>query len=183
MGVRPAAKTSDTGFTVFSRSTTEQRVLCVADVADSLDGKFFTLYDSAGSVAFWIDTDNSGTLEPDHGCDRSVEITTIVTDDNLATVISKVKAVVEADSAFTTSNWSTTGFIATCTMIGPSIGTMPTGFTLSVAQSGKSAWALNGTYFVLPITMLGLIGPLDSGLTSTTMELQRRPQEPQPTLK
>jgi hypothetical protein len=68
----------------------------------------------------------------------------------LATVITKVKAVVEADAAFTTATWSTTGFIATCTMIGPSIGTMPTGFTLSVAQSGKSAWALNGTYFVLP---------------------------------
>jgi hypothetical protein len=150
MGVRPAAQTSDTNFSMLSRTGSEQRVICVADVADSLDGKYFILYDGSGSVAFWIDTDNSGTLEPNHGASRSVEITTIVTDDTAATVMTKVKAFVEADAAFTTSSYGSTGFIATCTMIGPSLGTLPAGFELTVSQSGKSAWDLNGKFFVLP---------------------------------
>ncbi len=150
MGVRPAAQDSDTGFGMLSRTSTEQRVVCIADVADSLDGKYFILYDTAGSVAFWIDTDNSGTTEPNHGATRSVEVTTIVTDDTAATVMSKVKAVVEADAAFTTAAYGSTGFIATCTMLGPDIGTMPTGFEITVDQHGKSAWDLNGKYFVLP---------------------------------
>lgn len=150
MGVRPAAQESDTGFGMLSRTPTEQRVICVADIADSLDGKFFTLYDASGTVAFWIDTDDSGTVEPDHGCDRAVEITTIVTDDTAGTVRDKVKAVVEADASFTTANFGTDGFIATCDMVGPSLGTMPVGFELTVEQAGKSAWDLNGKYFVLP---------------------------------
>lgn len=150
MGVRPAAKTSETRFSIFNRSKTEQRVTCVADVADSLDGKFFVLYDNNGSVAFWIDTDNSGTPEPNHGCDRSVKISTIVTDDDATTVRDKVKAVVEADFNFTTSNWNSDGFIANCSMVGPSIGTMPMGFEISIHQLGKSAWDLNGKYFILP---------------------------------
>lgn len=78
-------------------------ILCVADSSDSLDGTYFILPDASGTVAFWIDTDNSGTAEPSHGADRSVEITTIATDDSASTVATKVAAAIEADSAFTAS--------------------------------------------------------------------------------
>lgn len=72
----------------------------VADSSDSLDGKYFILPDNAGTVAFWIDTDDSGTSAPSHGADRAVEITTIETDDSASTVASKVAAAINADSKF-----------------------------------------------------------------------------------
>lgn len=80
----------------------------VADVSDSLDGTYFILSDTDGTVAFWIDTDNSGTAEPSHGADRAVEITTIATDDSAGTVATKVAAAVNGDSKFTSSADSTT---------------------------------------------------------------------------
>lgn len=150
IGCRPALKESDTGFSMLSRTNTEQRVICVADVVDSLDMKYFTLYDGSGSVAFWIATNNNiGAIEPSHGANRSVKITTINTNDSAGTVRDKVKAVVGANG-FTTSNYNSNGFIATCTMIGPSVGTLPSGFSLTVSQVGKSAYDLNGKYFILP---------------------------------
>jgi hypothetical protein len=78
----------------------EWSVDCVADESDSLDGKYFILRDKAGTVAFWIDTDNSGTSEPSHGATRGVEITTIATDDNAATVATKIAAAIDADGGF-----------------------------------------------------------------------------------
>lgn len=152
IGVRPAAKESNTGFSALSRTATEQRIICVADTADSLDSKYFVLFDDVGSVAFWIATNNNmGAVEPSHGCTRSVKITTINTNDSAGTVRDKVKAIVEADSKFTTSNYGSTGFIATCTLVGPSIGTLPGGdFAIANTEAGKSAWDLNGKYFVLP---------------------------------
>lgn len=74
----------------------------VADVSDSLDGQGFILQDDAGSVAFWIDTDDSGTTIPAwaSAADRAVEITTIVTDDDASTVGGKLATAVGADSKF-----------------------------------------------------------------------------------
>lgn len=72
----------------------------IADVSGSLDGKYFILYDQNGSVAFWYDVGDSGTLEPSHGADRSVEITTVAANDDADTVASKTQAVIDADSEF-----------------------------------------------------------------------------------
>lgn len=150
MGVRPAAKSSNNDFSVFSRTKSEQKVTCVADVGDSLDETYFILHDGSGSVAYWIATDNNiGAVEPSHGADRSVKITTINTDDDATTVRNKVKTAVIADG-YTCSNYGSDAFIATLSMVGPSIGTMPLGFSISISQTGKSAWDLNGKYFVLP---------------------------------
>ena len=41
-------------------------ITCV-DEATGLDGTYFIIHDLAGSVAVWIDVDNSGTPEPAHG--------------------------------------------------------------------------------------------------------------------
>lgn len=156
IGVRPVAQNNgESGFTVTSIARDTQRVTVVADVADSLDGKWFVLYDSAGSVAFWIDTDNSGTIEPSHGCDRSVEITTIVTDDDLATVRTKVKAAIEADAAFTTADFLTDSITVTGTMLSASIGTMPINYSLTRIRDGKSIYDLHGKWFSLPYYDVG----------------------------
>jgi len=81
----------------------ETDVTCVADVAGSLDGTYFILHETAGSVAFWIDVDNSGTVEPTHGADRSVEITTIAEDDADTVVAGKIATAVNADASFAAS--------------------------------------------------------------------------------
>ncbi|MHA2202609.1 MAG: hypothetical protein ACW991_02860, partial [Candidatus Hodarchaeales archaeon] len=77
-------------------------ITCVADVSDSLDGTFFKTYDSAGSVGWWFDVDDSGTTAPAGAlaCDRQVEITTIVTDDADTVVAGKVATAMDADSQY-----------------------------------------------------------------------------------
>lgn len=79
-------------------------ILAVADVAGSLDAKVFLLQDENGSVAFWIDIDDSGTAEPAAAlaADRSVEITTIATGDAISVVASKLATAVGADAEFST---------------------------------------------------------------------------------
>ena len=64
------------------------RIVVVADVSGSLDGKTFILFDDDGTVAFWIDVDNSGTVIPPAAlaADRAVEITDISTDDSATDV-------------------------------------------------------------------------------------------------
>ena len=77
----------------------------VADSSDSLDGTYFLLYDEDGSVAVWIDTDDSGTTIPTgaSAADRALEVTTIATDATDSTVATAVAAVINADSKFTSS--------------------------------------------------------------------------------
>ena len=81
-------------------------VVTVADVSDDLDGTTFILQDEAGSVGFWIDTDDSGTTIPAEasGADRAVEITTIATDDTAATIRGLLVTAIGADSQFTAAN-------------------------------------------------------------------------------
>lgn len=116
-------------------------VLCVADVADSLDAKYFILRDEAGTVAFWIDVDNDGAVEPAHGADRSVEITTIATGDSAAVVAGKVAAAIEADLKFTASVQGAT-VTATCLAFAPGVGAAAngnSGFTVTRTQLGVYA--------------------------------------------
>jgi len=114
-------------------------ITAVADVSDSLDGKTFILYDQSGSVAFWIDVDDSGTTIPAEAsaADRAVEITTIVTDDDAATVGGKLRTAVGADAQFSTSG-SGAECIATDANTGyRSDGEASTsGFTLSTTTQG-----------------------------------------------
>lgn len=113
-------------------------VACVADSADSLDGTYFILRDEAGTVAFWIDTDDSGTTEPSHGADRAVEITTIATNDDADTVASKIQAVIDADSKFTASVSGDT-VTAVSAVYGAHTGTVgagDSGFTVTQTVTG-----------------------------------------------
>lgn len=81
----------------------EVSITTVADTAGSLDAKYFVLYDSVGSVAFWIDIDNSGSVEPVHGAARSVEVTTINTNDDEFNVANKLQVAINDDSEFSAS--------------------------------------------------------------------------------
>lgn len=119
---------------------------CVADVSDSLDGTYFVLYDDVGSVAFWIDTDDSGTSIPAGaaGEDRAVEITTIATDDSAETVATKVAAVVNADAKFSAAVDGTDLSLVRATASTPgnktdgADGAQATGFTIVVETQGQA---------------------------------------------
>ena len=113
-------------------------ITCVADVADSLDGKYFILADSAGTVAFWIDVDNSGTVEPAHGADRSIEITTIATGDAIGTVGTAVYNAVTGDSEFTAVSDDTNGNIVVSSFNSYVESAGTSGFTLSSEHLGES---------------------------------------------
>jgi len=113
----------------------------VADVSDSLDGKTFILQDLAGTVAFWIDTDDSGTTIPlaASNADRAVEITTIVTDDSAGTVATRVSQAIDGDSAFTTSVASSVVTITNAEVTDLLVGfDMDSGFTISTTTQGTS---------------------------------------------
>lgn len=124
-------------------------ITCVADSSDSLDGKYLTLYDEAGSVGVWIDTDNSGTTEPagSQALDRSLEVTGITTDDTAADVASAVATIIDGDSKFSAS---ADGAVITVTLLDPESVSdavdVNTGFTVAVDTQGVTAVNLNYTF-------------------------------------
>ena len=126
-GSKTAGVDGDTGFTI-----------TVGIAGDAgLDQKYFLLNDVAGSVAFWIDLDNSGSTAPTHGADRAVEITTISTGDSAATIAGLLETAIHGDSKFTAS--SATIY---CTVTNVDIGNIDdpsdgdTGFTFLVTVDG-----------------------------------------------
>ena len=76
----------------------------VADVSDSLDGKYFDIYDGDNQqYRVWIDTDNSGTVIRIPDGVTSTEVTGITTGMGANDVASQVRATVNALSNFTAS--------------------------------------------------------------------------------
>ena len=138
-------------------------ITTVADVTSSLDGKYFTLYDSDESVSFWIDVDNNGTAEPSHGSDRSVEITTIVEDDDADTVASKIQAVINGDADFSatvSTNVITVTDVATGSRTDGSAGT--SGFTVNTTAQGAVLHNMDG-YTIMGETALPPIVTIEAG--------------------
>lgn len=74
--------------------------LYLSATATQLHNKWIKLYDSSGSVAIWFDIDNVGLEEPDHGCDRAIEITTIHTGNNPRTILSRISQKLSLDTEF-----------------------------------------------------------------------------------
>jgi hypothetical protein len=156
----------ETGDPVIYNKTPEavaqvQTIQCVADVADSLDGKYFILEKQDGtSHAFWYDTDDSGTTIPAgaSAADAATEITGVATNDSAATVATVTEAVVEAQGFASTV--STDTITATNDNAG-AVGTAPdagdSGFTITVTYAGAAAGnadAIGGltdgsTYYVI----------------------------------
>ncbi len=116
-------------------------ITCVADVAGSLDGTYFTLYDGVGSVAFWIDVGDTGTAAPIHGADRAVEITTVTAGMTAAEVAAEVALGITGDSEFGATS---SGAVVTVTDAGAAgartnADTGTSGFTTEVTNQGGTA--------------------------------------------
>lgn len=110
-------------------------VLCVADVASSLDGKYFVLRDEVGTVGVWIDVGDGGGAAPAGAlaCDRQIEVSTISADDAASVVATKIAAALEADSKFTASADGATVTVTTVAYqvgIG-TVGAGDSGFTVT----------------------------------------------------
>jgi len=126
-------------------------IVTVADIAGSLDGKYFVMQELAGSVAFWIDVDDSGTAEPAHGADRSIEITTITTGMTAAQVGDEVYNAIIADGSFEAGSNDNAGNL---TIQNAEFGVMvdaadgDAGFTISESTPGVDS-VLDGKYFVM----------------------------------
>lgn len=144
-------------------------VQTVADTSASLDGTYFTLEGNSGTWAPWIDVDNSGTAEPAHGADSSVEITSIATDGTAAENAAAIYADLIANSAFmadfdvaydaaTDLITITDKHTGTRTDIADGAGGAATGFTLATTQQGaadtsiyiKSVGTSIATIFAVP---------------------------------
>lgn len=95
----------ENGFLIKKRTDTPavkeiSRYKTIADVSGTLNTKYLILHDDVGSVAFWSDNGDSGSAEPSHGADRSVEITTFADNDNADTIATKLAAAVDGDAKF-----------------------------------------------------------------------------------
>ena len=132
-------------------------VTCVADVSDSLDKKYFILYDDVGSVGFWYDVDNSGTqVDPAlvAATDRQVEITTLATNDTAITVATKTYTAIVADAKFEAGadNLDGSFTVQSSTFGVKTDGTAGnSGFTVAEDTAGVDS-TLDGTYFLLQDT-------------------------------
>ena len=126
----------------------QHTVTTVADVGGNLSGEYFILTDSLGTVAYWYDVDNSGTLEPTHGANRSVKISTVLTGDSAATVAAKTATYLNLDAEFTATVLSN---VITVTNVIP--GLLPagnagtSGFTVIQTQTGSASTSINGKWF------------------------------------
>lgn len=79
----------------------KQTVETVADVALSLDGKYFVVDGDSGTWGVWFDVDNSGTAEPAHGATNSAKVSSIIEDDTAAAVANAIFVDLSNDTAFT----------------------------------------------------------------------------------
>jgi len=126
-------------------------IITVADVAGSLDGTYFVLQDDAGSVAFWIDVDDSGTAEPAHGADRPVEITTVTTGMSAADVGTAVYNAIIGDSKFEAGSDDLAGnLLVQSSTYGVKTDGVDgdTGFTITESVPGVDS-VLDGKVFIL----------------------------------
>ncbi len=128
----------------FTASKEVTDITCLADTAGSLDGTYFTLNDDAGSVAFWIDVDDSGTTIPTgaSAADRAVEITTITAGMTAAQVAAEVAAGILLDPQ---AKFGATASGAVVTVTDASTGARTnagagtSGFTPEVTKQGGTA--------------------------------------------
>jgi len=117
-------------------------ITTVADVAGSLDGTYFIIYDAAGSVGVWIDVGDSGTTAPAGAlaADRQLEVTGVIANDTANDVAAAVRTTINADAAFSASVSS-----STITVTDAAVGTRTdiaagdTGFTVAVTVQGRAA--------------------------------------------
>ena len=129
------------GYT-FLPSPEVSTITTVADVAGSLDGTYFLIYDTGGSVCVWYDVDDNGTAEPGGACSaatRDLEVTTVVTGDSAALVATATKLKLDADAQYVaTVVSSTVTVVDVVSEARTDIIAGTSGFTVAVTYAGSS---------------------------------------------
>lgn len=112
----------------------------------NLDGRYFKLSDSGGTIGVWFDVDDSGTTIPDGAAalTRSIEVTTVTSGMTATEVASVLAAALQADGAFTSTSsegivtvtQSVAGVVANCSQETTTFSdfTITTGGSPGVAQ-------------------------------------------------
>ena len=137
VGERDDAADGDTGFTIAVNT----------QGADTLDGKYFIFTDDTDTVAFWIDVDDSGTVEPAHGAFRSVEITGVAAADSASDVATAISSGVNGDDSFSTSVASAVVTVTdAATGIRDDATAETSGFTMDVTTQGSAAGLGQNTF-------------------------------------
>lgn len=132
-GVLAAGSAATSGFLVTTNAG-------IAD--DSLDGKYFIIYDENGSVAVWYDVGDDGTQEPFHGADRSIRVGGVNYGDTDITVAAATMSVINVDILFAASSAAN---VVTITNI--AFGNVPdgivgtSGFSITTTTQGSLAGA------------------------------------------
>lgn len=140
--VRVQAKANSGGVAEVSR------VITVADVAGSLSGVYFDLYDNVGPVRVWINV-SAGSTQPATPSGGRLLAVAITTNDSASTVGTAVSNAIDADSKFAASVVSATVTITdsnTGTRTDIAAGTST--FSVGVATQGVTS-ILDDKYFVI----------------------------------
>ena len=117
----------------------------------SLNLKYFTIYDTQGSVGVWYDVNNTGEPPPifSPAVNRTIKVATVVTGDSAATIATKTGQAIALDNAFTVGVIGSEINITNTANGITSSGTSNTsGFTVGTT-TGSAAQTLNGTYFIV----------------------------------
>lgn len=119
-------------------------VTAVANVSDSLDQTYFTIYDEAGSVGVWFDTNASGS-DPT-GAARAIKVT-LTSDDTAAEVATALQSAIDGDTKFS-ATVSDDEVTITSSTVGEKTDAADndTSFTIAVSQQG--VW-LDTYYFYI----------------------------------
>jgi uncharacterized phage protein gp47/JayE len=125
-----AAQATGFNFAVFTLGT----------AVNSLNGKYFTIHDANGSVAFWYDV-TGVTPEPLHGATRAVRISTILAGDSANTVATKTAVVVNGDAGFASATAVANAVTITDAAVGGrvDISAGTSGFAPGVLTNGSNA--------------------------------------------
>ena len=126
-----------------------------ADV--SLDGKYFTLQDASGSVAFWYDVTGI-TPVPLHGASRAVRIASVLAGDSANIVAIKTAVVINGDAGFASATVLANVITATDAVNGvrPAALVGTSGFSVAQLTAGVNDGAetvsISTAIFIFPLT-------------------------------
>jgi len=119
-----------------------ETVTCVADVADSLDGKYFFIYTALNAIKYhvWYNTSGGSATDPNPGGSTAV-VVAITTGDTASTIATATASAIDALAGFVSTASSAVVTITNASngySSGPHEG-VGTGFSFAVSTEGDTA--------------------------------------------
>lgn len=152
---------------VTSNTLVDREEGTITTALGAIDGRYFIMQETAGSVAFWIDEDDSGTTIPGGAAsaDRAVEITTINSGDDADVRATKIAAALDADAAFDSASaiGPVVSWVAAATGALDDAADGNTGWAFATTVQGRSAGELTGN---VAETTPGVFPQVDVGVTA-----------------